>query len=120
MIGREVRDYVAEHVPPMLTQLVTACGLSSAEVDHFVPHQANGLMLADLARRVGLTEQTRLTVRDYANTGAASVPITLDATVRGIGVSPGQSVLLAGFGGGMSMGAAMLRWATPVQSHRAA
>lgn len=56
----------------------------------------------------------------YWRSGAACVPITLHATVRGIGVRPGQPVLLAGFGGGMSIGAAMLRWATPVQAHRVA
>lgn len=120
MIGREVREYVSDNVPPMLRELIAATGLTSADVDHFVPHQANGLMLADLAGRMGLVDRVRLTVRDYANTGAASVPITLDHTVRGIGVRPGQAVLLTGFGGGMSMAAAMLRWATPLQVHRAA
>jgi acetoacetyl-CoA synthase len=120
MNGRQVRDYVAKHVPPMLRELISATGLTTAQVDHFVPHQANGLTLADLAGRMGLGEQIRLTVRNYANTGAASVPITLDHTVRGIGVHPGQTVLLAAFGGGMSMAAAMLRWSTPLRGRRAA
>ncbi|MDT7610895.1 MAG: acetoacetyl-CoA synthase [Pseudonocardiales bacterium] len=120
MIGRDVRDYVSEHVPPMLAELILAAGLTPSDVDHFVPHQANGLMLADLADRAGLAEQVRLTVRDYGNTGAASVPITLDETVRGVGVHPGQTVLLAAFGGGMSMAAAMLRWSAGMPASRAA
>ncbi|HWN36607.1 MAG TPA: ketoacyl-ACP synthase III [Pseudonocardia sp.] len=120
MIGRDVRDYVVEHVPPMLTELIGATGLTPTGVDHFVPHQANGLLLADLANRMRLAGQVRLTVRDYGNTGAASVPITLDETVRGVGVRPGQTVLLAAFGGGMSMGAAMLRWSAGVPAQRAA
>ncbi|MCU1653061.1 MAG: beta-ketoacyl-ACP synthase 3, partial [Pseudonocardia sp.] len=120
MIGRDVRDYVSEHVPPMLAELILAAGLTPSDVDHFVPHQANGLMLADLADRAGLAEQVRLTVRDYGNTGAASVPITLDETVRGVGIHPGQTVLLAAFGGGMSMAAAMLRWSAGMPASRAA
>lgn len=120
MLGRDVRDYVAEHVPPMLRELIDATGLAPAGVDHFVPHQANGLMLADLAARVGLTGQVRLTVREYGNTGSASVPITLDKTVHGVGVRPGQTVLLTAFGGGMAMGAAMLRWSAGVPAQRAA
>lgn len=120
MIGREVREYVAEHVPPMLRELMHATGLTPATVDHFVPHQANGLMLADLAGRVELADQVRLSVREYGNTGAASVPITLDETVRGVGVQPGQTVLLAAFGGGMSMAGAMLRWSAGVPACQAA
>jgi 3-oxoacyl-[acyl-carrier-protein] synthase-3 len=120
MVGREVRDYVAAHVPPLLSELLDGAGLSASAVDHFVPHQANGVMLADLADRMGLAERIRLTVADYANTGAASVPITLDETVRGVGIDAGQTVLLAGFGGGMSMGAALLRWSVRMSAHQAA
>ncbi|HEY1969684.1 MAG TPA: ketoacyl-ACP synthase III [Pseudonocardia sp.] len=120
MIGRAVRDYVSSNVPPMLTELMTSTGLSEGRVDHFVPHQANGVMIADLADRMALGRQLRTTVRDCANTGAASVPITLDHTVRGIGIRPGQTVLLTAFGGGMSMAAAMLRWASPLPATRAA
>jgi acetoacetyl-CoA synthase len=120
MIGWEVRDYVHAHVPPMVTGLLDAAGLTADQVDHFVPHQANGLMLADLADQLGLADRVRLTVRDYGNTGAASVPITLDVTVRDIGVHPGQTVLLTGFGGGMSMAAALLRWSAALAARRAA
>ncbi|GAA5153893.1 ketoacyl-ACP synthase III [Pseudonocardia eucalypti] len=120
MIGREVKDYVSTHVPPLLREVMGASELAAEEVDHFVPHQANGLMLADLAGRAGLSEAIRTSVWDYGNTGAASVPITLDDTVRGAGVAPGETVLLAAFGGGMSMAAAMLRWSASARARRAA
>jgi 3-oxoacyl-[acyl-carrier-protein] synthase-3 len=120
MIGREVRDYVNSHVPPMLADIVASCGLTEDQIDHFVPHQANGLMISELATRVGLGDQLRTTVRDYGNTGAASVPITLDHTVRHQGINPGQSVLLTAFGGGMSMAAAILRWSRSSQISAAA
>ncbi|HEY2204636.1 MAG TPA: beta-ketoacyl-ACP synthase 3 [Pseudonocardia sp.] len=111
MIGREVRDYVAKNVPPLLDEVLSASGLTVDAVDHFVPHQANGLMLDDLADRVGLAGRLRTTVAEYGNTGAASVPITLDRTVRRGEVRPGQLVLLTAFGGGMAMAAATVRWA---------
>jgi len=110
MLGRDVRDYVAEHGAADAARADWRHRAGPSGVDHFIPHQANGLMLADLAERVGLAGQVRLTVREYGNTGAASVPITLDTTVHGVGVRPGQTVLLSAFGGGMAMGAAMLRW----------
>jgi 3-oxoacyl-[acyl-carrier-protein] synthase-3 len=120
MVGREVRDYVAAHVPLMLTDIIASCGLTEDQIDHFVPHQANGFMIRDLANTVGLGDQLRTTVSDYGNTGAASVPITLDHTVRNQGIDPGQAVLLTAFGGGMSMAAAVLRWSSPHQISAAA
>lgn len=110
MDGRGVRGYVAEKVPPLLAKIVNSNGLTVADVDHFVPHQANGVMLADLADQLGLLSKTRLTIRHYGNTGAASVPITLDEVVRCGVLHPGDVVLLAAFGGGMAMGGALLRW----------
>jgi 3-oxoacyl-[acyl-carrier-protein] synthase-3 len=117
MDGRAVRRYVAEHVPPMIGSLLRAHGAGG--VDHFVPHQANGVMLIELAGRLGLTEQTRLTVRQYGNTGAASLPVTLDDAVRRGVVRGGDVVLLAAFGGGMAMGGALERWGGATALERA-
>jgi 3-oxoacyl-[acyl-carrier-protein] synthase-3 len=119
MDGRGVREYVAEMVPPMLTELLRGHG-GASQVDHFVPHQANGVMLADLAAQLGLAAQTRLTVRRYGNTGAASLPVTLDDAVRQGDVRSGDVVLLSAFGGGMAMGGAVERWAGTTNALRAA
>jgi 3-oxoacyl-[acyl-carrier-protein] synthase-3 len=114
MDGRGVRDFVADHVPPALADLLDRLGLHAKDVDHFVPHQANGMMLQDLVRDAGLDgAQTHLTLERYGNVGSASVPVALDAAAQSGAVRDGELVLLAGFGGGMSVGAALLRWYDP-------
>ena len=102
------------HVPPALTDLLDRAGLHAKDVDHFVPHQANGVMLQDLVRGHGLDgAHTHLTLERYGNVGSASVPVALDDAAASGALRDGDLVLLAGFGGGMSVGAAMLRWYDP-------
>jgi 3-oxoacyl-[acyl-carrier-protein] synthase-3 len=111
MDGRGVRAFVADHVPPALAQLLDRAGLHAKDVDHFVPHQANGVMLGELVQSAGLdSANTHLTLARFGNVGSASVPVTLDAAARSGALHTGELVLLAGFGGGMSIGAALLRW----------
>ena len=111
MNGRGVRDFVLAGVPPVLADLLKRSGVTAAEVDHFVPHQANGMMIGELVEAAGLSgARTHLVLDRYGNTGSASAAIALDAAARGGALRPGELVLLAGFGGGMSVGAALLRW----------
>ncbi|WP_328973707.1 3-oxoacyl-ACP synthase III family protein [Streptomyces sp. NBC_00239] len=113
MDGRGVRDFVAEHVPPALIALTEKAGVDIGAVDHFVPHQANGVMLGEVVERAGLTgAQTHRTLIRYGNVGSASVPVALDEANRTGALKPGDLVLLAGFGGGMSIGASLLTWGT--------
>ncbi len=111
MNGREVRDFVMENVPPVLNDVVTRAGTRLAAVDHFVPHQANGVLVTELAERAGLTSaHTARTVEVHGNVGSASIPVTLDAANRSGLLRDGDLVLLAGFGAGMAIGACLMRW----------
>jgi 3-oxoacyl-(acyl-carrier-protein) synthase III len=111
MNGRGVRDFVMGGVPPVLADLLKRAGVTAAEVDHFVPHQANGVMIGELVEEAGLqSARTHLVLDRYGNTGSASAAIALDAAARAGELRNGELVLLAGFGGGMSVGAALLRW----------
>ncbi|MGW5718657.1 3-oxoacyl-ACP synthase III family protein [Amycolatopsis sp. NPDC003865] len=118
MDGRGVRDFVTGHVPGAIASALRESGLPPAAVDHLVPHQANGVMLRELGEALDLPNATlHLTVDRFANTGAASVPITLDAAHRAGALNVGDVVLLAGFGGGMNLGVGLCRWtATPPRS----
>lgn len=83
MDGRGVRDFVSEHVPPAVRAFLKEAGVAEADVTHLVPHQANGHMIEDFAQDLGLTTAwVHTTVHEYGNTGAASIPITLDTAVR--------------------------------------
>jgi 3-oxoacyl-[acyl-carrier-protein] synthase-3 len=111
MDGRGVRDFVMENVPPALKVLVDRSGVSLDQVDHLVPHQANGVLLSQLVDQCGLSNaQTHRTLERYGNIGSASVPVALDDAVRAGRLRDGDLVLLAGFGGGMSIGTCLLRW----------
>ncbi|MGV9315423.1 3-oxoacyl-ACP synthase III family protein [Streptomyces sp. NPDC003691] len=112
MKGRDVRDFVTEEVPRAVRRTLEEHGLRTEDVDHFVPHQANGVMLAEVLPALGLDRaRTHLTCAEHGNTGAASIPVTLDTAVRAGAVRDGELLLLAGFGGGMTVGTALLRWA---------
>ena len=111
MNGRGVRDFVVDGVPPVLADLLKRAGVTAEDVDHFVPHQANGVMVGELVEAAGLQgARTHLVLDRYANTGSASAAIALDVAARAGDLHDGDLVLLAGFGGGMSVGAALLRW----------
>ncbi|MCP3755175.1 3-oxoacyl-ACP synthase III family protein [Streptomyces sp. TBY4] len=111
MNGRAVRDFVADNVAPAISAFLADNGVAPADIAHFVPHQANGRMIDDLADRIGIPrDRTRSTYEEYGNTGSASVPVTLDHAVRTADMKDGDLVLLAAFGGGMAMGLVLLQW----------
>lgn len=115
MRGRDVTDIVLHEVPPFVDKMLSRAGATAAEIDHLVPHQANGVLLEQLVDRCGLAgARTHRTVEKYGNVGSASVPVTLDEANRAGLLADGDLVLLLGFGGGMSMGACLLRWAAPL------
>ena len=112
MDGRGVRDFVLDGVPPVLNDLLKRVGVTAEDVHHFVPHQANGAMIGEIVDLAGLQDaQTHLVLDRYGNTGSASIPIALDEAARSGALTDGQLVLLAGFGGGMAVGASLIRWA---------
>ncbi|WP_425559664.1 3-oxoacyl-ACP synthase III family protein [Kitasatospora terrestris] len=111
MNGRGVRDFVNAEVPPAVRTFLADAGVTPDQIARFVPHQANGRMLEELAEPIGIPfERFSTSFQEYGNTGSASVAVTLDLAARSGQLNPGDLVLLAGFGGGMAMGLALLRW----------
>ncbi len=91
-------------------EVVEAAGLTLADVDWLIPHQANVRILQATARRMGIpADRVVVTVDRHANTSAASVPLALDIAVRDGRIRPGQHVLLEGVGGGFTWGAVLVR-----------
>lgn len=111
MNGRGVRDFVSDVVPGAVGQFLAEAGVNPDDVAHVIPHQANGVMVGELAAKTGLDHAAwHSTVERYGNTSAASVPVTLDEAVSSGRVGPGELVLLVGFGGGMAAGLSLVRW----------
>ncbi|CAM3775620.1 beta-ketoacyl-ACP synthase III [Kerstersia gyiorum] len=85
-------------------------GISLADIDWMVPHQANVRILTMLARKLGVPlERVVVTLDKHANTSAASVPLALDTARRDGRIQPGQHVLLQGVGGGFTWGSVLVR-----------
>jgi len=86
-------------------------GLSAADIDWFVPHQANRRIIDATADKLGIgTERVVVTVDRHGNTSAASIPLAL-AQAHGDGrIKRGQLVLIEAMGGGFTWGSALIRW----------
>jgi 3-oxoacyl-[acyl-carrier-protein] synthase-3 len=85
--------------------------MSAADIDWYVPHQANIRIINAIADKVGVPrDRVVTTVARQGNTSAASVPLALDAAARDGRIKPGQTVMLQGVGGGMTWGTVLLRW----------
>ncbi|HEX7851950.1 MAG TPA: beta-ketoacyl-ACP synthase III [Sphingomonas sp.] len=110
MKGREVFRHAVTNLASVMDESLVAAGLSSADVDWVVPHQANARILDATARKLGLpAEKVVVTVDQHANTSAASVPLAFDTAVRDGRIKPGQIVVLEAMGGGFTWGAAVVR-----------
>ena len=90
--------------------VVEQAGLTLADVDWFIPHQANIRILNFLARKLEIdSAKVVVTVDQHANTSAASVPLALDVARRDGRVRPGQVLLLQGVGGGFTWGSVLVK-----------
>ena len=111
MDGRATRDFVLRAVPVTVARLLDSAGIAADEIDHVIPHQANGVLLAQLLTQLKLPRaRAHRTVGELGNTGAASIPITLDRCRRFGCFADGDLLLLTGFGSGMSIGDVVIRW----------
>ena len=85
--------------------------LLPADVDMFIPHQANMRIMKKVAERLEIpTERVYINIERYGNTSSASIPLALDEANRSGRLKKGDLVLLDAFGGGFTWGAVMIRW----------
>jgi 3-oxoacyl-[acyl-carrier-protein] synthase-3 len=92
-------------------EALAANGLAVADLDAYIPHQANVRIISHVGKKLGLADDKCIvTVDRHANTSAASVPLALDVAVRDGRVKPGSLVLLQGVGGGFTWGSVLLRY----------
>jgi 3-oxoacyl-[acyl-carrier-protein] synthase-3 len=111
MKGREVFRHAVVNLAGVLTEVLSSAGLTAADVDWVVPHQANARILDATAKKLGLPrEKVVMTVDRHANTSAASVPLAFDTAIRDGRIKRGDIVVLEAMGGGFTWGAAALRY----------
>jgi 3-oxoacyl-[acyl-carrier-protein] synthase III len=94
-----------------ITSALARAGLTTDDVDLFVPHQANLRIIEAVADRLGVPmERTILSVHYTGNTSAASIPLALTDAVHAGRLADGDVVVMTGFGAGMTWATAVLRW----------
>ncbi|MDO5293820.1 MAG: beta-ketoacyl-ACP synthase III [bacterium] len=110
MNGQEVFRFAVSNVPKVIEELLHKMGKQREEIDAYILHQANQRILDAIAKRLGVDKKYfPSNIREYANTSSASIPILLDELKKNGDIDKGQQLILAGFGGGLTWGAAYIR-----------
>ena len=111
MNGKEVYKFATTCVPRVLTEAMQNAQVSADDVDWLLLHQANIRIMETVAKKLGIPMDKVLNnLGEYGNTSAGSIPLALDQAVREGVVKPGDVIAVAGFGAGLSWGAAIVRW----------
>jgi 3-oxoacyl-[acyl-carrier-protein] synthase-3 len=111
MEGKEVFRHAVHRLADVVDEALNANGLESSDLDWLVPHQANRRIIDSIGRKLGLPPQkVVITIDRHANTSAASVPLALAEAAGDGRIKPGQLVLMEAMGGGITWGAALVRW----------
>lgn len=111
MQGNQVFRHAVVNISEAVTAAAADAGVEVAEVDWFVPHQANMRILEGVARRLGIEESKVITtVAEHANTSAASIPLAMSVAVADGRIKPGDLLLLEAMGGGLTWGACVVRF----------
>ncbi len=111
MNGREVFQFAVKKVPEAIQEVLTLGGTECGQIDYFILHQANKRIVESVAKRLHAdVGKFPLNLQEYGNTSSASIPILLDEMHRDGRLRRGQTIVLAGFGAGLSWGASVLEW----------
>jgi 3-oxoacyl-[acyl-carrier-protein] synthase III len=111
MDGQAVFRFAVRALEEVCEETLAHNGLTGADIDWLVPHQANVRIIEATAQKLGLPpERVVMTLEHQGNTSAASVPLALDAAVRDGRIQRGHVVMLEAVGGGMTWGSVLLRW----------
>ena len=111
MDGKAVFQFAVRKVPEVIREVLDANGLSADDIDWFILHQANRRIVESVAKRLKTDiERFPMNLQEYGNTSSASIPILLNEMNRKGLLKKGQKLVMAGFGAGLSWGAAVLEW----------
>jgi 3-oxoacyl-[acyl-carrier-protein] synthase-3 len=111
MNGKEIYRFAVQKVPEVIEKALFRANLSTDEVDWLLLHQANQRILDAVAERLNIPAHKVISsIARYGNTSAASIPLALDEVVREGKIQPGDVIASAGFGAGLTWGAAIFQW----------
>lgn len=109
--GRTVFKHAVKRMADVLQELIQKAGLTGADIALFVPHQANKRIVDACAKRLGMEDsKVMLTLPQWANTTAGTIPTSFDLAIEQGRLKKGDYVVLATFGAGFTWGASLIRW----------
>jgi 3-oxoacyl-[acyl-carrier-protein] synthase-3 len=110
--GQAVFKYAVRKMADAADQLLKRNGLTGADVDLFVPHQANRRIIMSCAERMGMKEdRVIINIDEFGNTTAGTIPLALESARQQGRLKKGDLVLMAAVGAGFTTGATLMRWA---------
>ena len=111
MEGRAVFKHAVAMISDVIEDTFRAAGYTAADIDWFVPHQANQRIIDDSAKKLGIAQEKVITtVAKHGNTSAASIPLALTCAVADGRIKPGDLIMMEAMGGGFTWGAVLVRW----------
>jgi 3-oxoacyl-[acyl-carrier-protein] synthase-3 len=111
MAGKQVYVFATEVIPDIINKLCAKAGITPADLDYIIPHQANVRMIDFISKKSDFPrERFLLNLDRCGNTSAASVALVLDENLRNGTIQPGHLVLAMGFGGGLTWGGLLIRF----------
>lgn len=110
MNGREVFKFAVRQMGETAENVIDKAGLQTEDIDFLIPHQANVRIMEAARQRLGMPkEKMAVTVKKYGNTSSASIPIAMVEELEEGRIKDGDTVVLIGFGGGLTWGGVVLR-----------
>jgi 3-oxoacyl-[acyl-carrier-protein] synthase-3 len=111
MNGREVFRHAVQKISSVIEETLVTTGYAPAEIDLYVPHQANKRILDGIGKKLGIPpNKVVITLAKHGNTSAASVPLALNQAFEDHRLREGGLVLMEAMGGGFTWGAVLARW----------
>jgi len=111
MQGRDVFKYAVKYMADVVQETLDYNDIDAVDIDYLVPHQANLRIIEATAKKLGFAmDRVVVSVDHHGNTSAASIPLALDEAVQDGRIKPGHLLLLEAMGGGLTWGAALVRF----------
>jgi 3-oxoacyl-[acyl-carrier-protein] synthase-3 len=111
MDGKEVFKFAVRALETSVKKVLELSGRSVADINLFIPHQANSRIIDHVSKKMGLPkEKVYVNLQKYGNTSAASVPIALDEALAEGRIKSGDLLILSGFGAGLTYGSNLIKW----------
>ena len=112
MEGREVFKFAVKIQGEATEKVLAKCGLTTADVDLVVPHQANIRIIDSAVNRLGLPpDKFFVNLHKYGNTSGASIPLAIDEALDAGRIKKGDTIVVVGFGAGLTWAAGVMKWA---------